>query len=112
MFVNDIVDLFDSTCDPVHMKDCDINCLLYADDLVLLSESESGLQTCLNRISDYTKWKMKINIKKTKIMIFNKSGKLFRCEFKLGNQQLLSVRSYVYLGLVETQLCSIGNPRI
>lgn len=35
MFVNDIVDLFDSTCGPVHMKDCEINCLLYADLLHL-----------------------------------------------------------------------------
>ena len=42
-FVNDIVDVFDSTCDPLIMGECKINCLLYADDLILLSESEYGL---------------------------------------------------------------------
>ena len=43
-FVNDIVDIFDSTCDPLIMGECKINCLLYADDLILLSESEHSLQ--------------------------------------------------------------------
>ena len=42
IFVNDIVDIFDSTCDPLIMGECKINCLLYADDLILLSESEHG----------------------------------------------------------------------
>ena len=43
-FVNDIVDIFDSTCDPLIMGECNINCLLYADVLTLLSKSEYGLQ--------------------------------------------------------------------
>ena len=31
VFINDIVDLFDSTCDPLIMGECKINCLLSAD---------------------------------------------------------------------------------
>ena len=31
------------------MGECEINCLLYADDLILLSESEHGLQRCLDK---------------------------------------------------------------
>ena len=82
IFVNDIVDLFDSTCDPLIMGECKINCLLYADDLILLSESEHGLQRCLDKLSCYAKkWQMRINIKKTKAIIFNKSGKMVRSEF-------------------------------
>ena len=89
IFVNDIVDIFDSTCDPLIMGECKINCLLYADDLILLSESEHGLQRCLDKLSWYAKkWQMRINIKKTKAIIFNKSGKIFRSEFKLGNQPI------------------------
>ena len=34
IFVNDIVDVFDSTCDPLIMGECIFNCLLYADDLI------------------------------------------------------------------------------
>ena len=103
IFVNDIVDIFDSTCDPLIMGECKINCLLYADDLILLSESEHGLQRCLNKLSCYAKkWQMRINIKKTKAIIFNKSGKIFRSEFKLGNQPIQVTDSYVYLGITFT----------
>ena len=42
---------------------------------------------------------MRINIKKTKAIIFNKSGKIFRSEFKLGNQPIQVTDSYVYLGI-------------
>ena len=49
------------------MGECKINCLLYADDLILLSESEHGLQRCLDKLSCYAKkWQMRIKIKKTK----------------------------------------------
>ena len=71
-----------------------------ADDLILLSESEHGLQRCLDKLSCYAKkWQMRINIKKTKAIIFNKSGKIFRSEFKLGNQPIQVTDSYVYLGI-------------
>ena len=38
---------------------------------------------CLDKLSSYTKkWQMKINIKKTKAIIFNKSGGIFRGEYQ------------------------------
>ena len=53
-----------------------ISCLLYADDLVITSEDEHGLQTALNHLKTYcVKWNLEINTKKTKIMIFNKAGR-------------------------------------
>ena len=98
-----IVDIFDSTCDPKIMGEWKTNCLLYADDLILLSQSEHGLQRCLDKLSCYAKkWQMRINIKKTKAIIFNKSGKIFRSEFKLGNQPIQVTDSYVYLGITFT----------
>ena len=45
---------------------------------------------------------MRINIKKTKAIIFNKSGKIFRSEFKLGNQPIQVTDSDVYLGITFT----------
>ena len=103
IFVNDIVDIFDSTCHPLIMGEWKINCLLYEDDLILLSESEHGLQRCLDKLNVYAKkWQMRINIKKTKAIIFNKSGKIFRSEFKLGNQPIQVTDSYVYLGITFT----------
>ena len=43
-----------------------INCLMYADDLVLMSRSESGLQIILNRLGEYCrKWQMEVLYRKS-----------------------------------------------
>jgi hypothetical protein len=47
MFINGKPDLFNSSCDPVKLGKTDLNCLLYADDLVLLSESKMDYKTAL-----------------------------------------------------------------
>ena len=53
---------------PVTAYDIQINCLLYADDMVLLSESQSGLQMCLNKLNSYCqKWKLTANTEKAKL---------------------------------------------
>ena len=48
---------------------------MFADDLVLISETAEGLQNCLNALQNYCdKWCLSINTDKTKVMIFNKGG--------------------------------------
>ena len=48
---------------------------MYADDLLILSETEAGLNNSLQRSGKYAKrWKLKISQKKTKIMVFNEQG--------------------------------------
>ena len=84
IFVNDLPDIFDSTCDTVLFGESKENCLLYAYDLLLMSNSENGLQQCLNKLHFYhsNKWKLKVNLKKTKLVVFDKSGrKLDRHQF-------------------------------
>jgi hypothetical protein len=45
--------------------------ILYADDTVILSESQSDLQAQLDAFHEYClTWKLKVNIDKTKIVIF------------------------------------------
>ena len=54
-----------------------LNSLLYADDLIILSRSETGLQNCLNALARYCASSMlEINPKKTKIMVFQKREKI------------------------------------
>jgi hypothetical protein len=43
--------IFDDSCSPVSLRTRKIHCLLYADDLVLLSESPQGLQNSLTTLS-------------------------------------------------------------
>ena len=82
--------------------------LLYADDLVILSKSRTGLQTCLIKLSSYcNSWMLSINTKKTKDMIFQKRAK--KCTesvFDIGKQTIEIVQNYTYLG---TLISSTGN---
>ena len=71
--VNDIVDQFDWTCDPIQLGDVHLNCLLYADDIVLLSDSPNGLQNCLNKTYGYCcECGLDISFNKSKVMIFRR----------------------------------------
>ena len=85
-----------------------INSLLYADDLIILSRSKTGLQNCLNTLSFYCKsWMLKINPKKTKAMIFQKrSKKSVDINFKIDTEPVEIVQEYTYLG---TRLTPTGN---
>ena len=55
------------------------NGVMFADDLVLISQSKQGLQNALNKLQRYCdKWCLKINVDKTKVMIFNKQGRTLK----------------------------------
>ena len=50
--------------------------LLYADDIVIFSDSEDGLQYALNTFNEYCdKWRLTVNDAKTKNFIFNSRGR-------------------------------------
>ena len=51
--------------------------LLYADDIVLMSETAEDLQNALNILKSYCDhWKLTVNVNKTKSMIFRKGGRV------------------------------------
>lgn len=100
IFINDLPDYFHSCPDPVKLQNKYLHCLLYADDVVILSESATGLQTKLNKLENYcADWCLDINIDKTKIIIFNKAGRLLKSTFTYQNETIESVKSYRYLGI-------------
>ena len=50
---------------PTEVRDAALCFILYADDTVLFSEREQGLQKMLYCIEQYTsKWKIKVNVEK------------------------------------------------
>jgi hypothetical protein len=75
---------------------------MYADDLIIVSESASGLQCALDRLHEYCmKWKLVVNTDKSNVMIFNKSGHtLNRFKFNFGDYNLIITNEYCYLGIV------------
>jgi hypothetical protein len=56
-----------------------------------MSTKAEGLHNCLDKFANYSsKWGLSMNYKKTKIMIFNKGGKLIKCSFSVNDYKLES----------------------
>ena len=79
---------------------------MYADDMLLLSRSEKGLKRSLNILDMYCKkWRLVVNTKKTKIMIFNKKISN-NTSYQFRGEQLEIVKYYTYLGIT---ICCNGS---
>ena len=102
--------MFDQSCHPVRLGNAHLSCLLYADDLILLSESQSGLQKCLSKLEIYAKkWKLNINKKKSKILLFGTTAQRrshILTKWYYENETLEQVNEYRYLGIT---IHSSGN---
>lgn len=79
-----------------------LNCLFYADDLVLISASAAGLQNQINLLHKYSeKWLLKINLKKTKTLTFQKQNCKSTHEkypFFLKGNKIHNANEYTYIG--------------
>ena len=105
IFLADITEEFtNEDCEPIIIGESNsLGSLIWADDILLLSESEEGLRHMLQNLMQYSaKNGLEINIHKTKCMIFNKTGKLFKRSFKMNNQTIYTTNWYKYLGFVVT----------
>ena len=84
MFINDPVR---GTGRGLRIKDTNIDILMYADDVVILAETEGDLQVILNRVNSWCEsWGISINVKK--IHFRQKRTPLSDFSFKLGNQHI------------------------
>ena len=73
IFINDLAQDIKNLNAGIHLADYDLHLsiLLYADDIVLMSDSEEKLQKMLICLNDWCcKWFMNVNIDKTKIVHF------------------------------------------
>ena len=103
LFISDLAKKFDTMEEKVQLGSISVNSLFWADDLVLFSETKEGLDRLLNTLEEYCREnELMINTKKTKCMIFNKTGRLMSRPFFLNGVKLEMVRSYKYLGFVIT----------
>ena len=105
LYINDLPFSFENILsDPFVLPNgTKLNALLYADDLIILSRSKTGLQNCLNTLATYCNtWMLSVNLQKTKIMVFQKRAK--KCSeqtFYIGNQATDVVQDYT--GLFRNQ---------
>ena len=75
MFLNDLATgIKDLDCG-IQLNDLKISILLYADDIILIAPDEKSLQKMLNYLSNWCrKWRMAVNMDKTKIIHFRNSS--------------------------------------
>ena len=102
LFIADMEQFFiDRGCKGIKLNDLvEILVLFYADDLILLGESPEDLNRKLGILQQYCEENgLKVNIKKTKVIIFRKGGRLPGDQFYYNNEKLEVVSTYVYLGI-------------
>ena len=85
--------------------------LLYADDIVLFSDTPIGLQTKLNLLfTQSSRLGLEVNLDKSKIIVFRKGGRLSKHEhWHYNNTNVEIVNSYNYLGVNFTTKLSFTN---
>ncbi|MES9993748.1 MAG: reverse transcriptase family protein [Candidatus Thiodiazotropha sp.] len=100
LFTSDLHDFLNIDCQSPLLDKTNVNCLMYADDLLLLSESEIGLQRLLDRVNDYCgRWGMEVNIEKTKVIKFSGNGHRCKTVFMYNGSPVENVLKYKYLGI-------------
>ena len=103
LFIMDILYIFSTQCDPPYLQGAPVYVLMFADDLLLLSISQMGLQEAVNRLHTYCMdWGMEVNVAKTKAM-------KIRCphvatgqdtpELRYNGTGIDWVNSFTYLGV-------------
>ena len=105
LYINDLVLYLKSFGKGVKCNDDYICTLLYADDVVLLAETEQDLQVLLEALNVWClSNNMTVNVNKSNIVHFrNPSVKQTDGIFKCGNSILNIVDSYTYLGVLLTE---------
>ncbi|BES95813.1 Reverse transcriptase (RNA-dependent DNA polymerase) [Nesidiocoris tenuis] len=101
IFLND---LWDEIGGGIKINERRIKALAYADDVVLLAQDPATMQVMIRDLAAYCrKWNMIINLKKSKIMVFRKGGRLGRTEkWYLDDKEIQVVPKYTYLGITFT----------
>ena len=93
------------------LYDRTIYLLLFADDSVLISDTATGLKQLLTEFEKYCdKWKLKVNVQKTKIVVFLRGWTLTEeINFTCSGNIIEKVNSFNYLCLVFMSNGSFQN---
>ena len=101
-FINDLI--ADIRVNSVGIRNdyFDLQCLMYADDLVFISETESDLQNMFNCLGNWcSKWRITVNVNKSHVIHFrNARQEKTNYRFLLNEQTIGIVDKCKYLGLV------------
>ena len=100
IYINDLAEEISRLNCGIDLDSFQISILLYADDIVLLTESEGNMQKMLNVLHVWcSKWRLAVNESKTRVLHFrNKTRLRSNYVFKCGEKNIVFEKSYKYLG--------------
>ena len=88
----------------VTLANLKVQLLWFTDYLVLVADSESGLQDFMDRLDEFCNtWDLKINTEKTKVVIFNKPRSQLIPIFKIGSSTVDYSTHYKHLGIILSE---------
>lgn len=101
IFIDDLVDALEKVgCRGLQLGYVIIRAILYADDVAILAETEEDMDRYLKALYDYASSNgLKINVGKTKAMVFAKSPVANAPSFQLNGENVEIVQTFKYLGL-------------
>ena len=107
LFIIDLPDHYDDQCDPVFINDQKTHCLMFADDVMVLSQTSSGLKRAISITTKFfNNVNLSVNFDKTQVMVFNARGVQLDQDpdhhFQVGDHKLKVVNEYTYLGIKLT----------
>ncbi|UYV79484.1 hypothetical protein LAZ67_17002840 [Cordylochernes scorpioides] len=113
LFVTDLINIFnDSTLPGIYLPNFGtVHLLMYADDIILIGESNINLQIKINMLKKYFETNhLTLNESKSKIMVFRNGGRPAKSDKWFWGDQLLTVTSkYLYLGYPLTTTISFSQ---
>ena len=110
-YINDLAFEMEKLEEGIDVNGKNVCILMYADDIVLISKSETGLSKMIKCLHTWCiQWKLRVNTDKTKVMHFRPGPKTKRtkCSFMYGDCALDIVSSYTYLGLLFNELLDMS----
>ena len=105
LFIDDLTRHVNDVGSGISVGDTSLSILLYADDIVLIADSELMLQSLLTRLDQWCKqWGLVISVNKSKVIHFRtksveRSKEIFQC----GETISEFIQQYKYLGLILSE---------
>jgi len=102
LFINDLITEINSLEQGIKIGRESLSILCYADDIAFIAPSQENLQVMLNTLNTWiTKWQLKINGTKSKVMVIGSDTNDYETRSKctVGDIELNYASVYKYLGI-------------
>jgi len=101
IFIDDIIDKVKHWGYGLEIRNCFMGCIIYADDILLISRSVTFMQKLLDLCSEFMNCiDMSFNVKKSVVIGIEPRWRCHCADLVLSNESLFYVESIKYLGVV------------